>query len=98
MLQLYSSWNEERVVALRKHHEDLMKEETLRRIEQQKLELVEKEREIFFFDNQDKLDLMIEQKEDAMDKVEEKLKVSKEEKAAKEAEYVPPEVYKKFQQ
>lgn len=96
--KFYASWDEERVQALRKHQEDLMKEEALRRIEQQKLELVEKEREIFFFEHQDKLDLMIEHNEEALEKVEEKVKVSKDVKGAKDADYVPPEVFKKFQQ
>lgn len=75
-----------------------MKEEALRRIEQQKLELLQKEREIFFFENQDKLDLLIEKNEEAMENIDEKIKVTKESKAAKDAEYVPPQVFKKYQQ
>ncbi|XP_034238506.1 28S ribosomal protein S27, mitochondrial-like [Thrips palmi] len=96
--ELYTSWDKERVLALRKHQEEVMKEEALRRIDQQKLELVEKEREIFFFDNQDKLDLMIEKNEEIFKEIEEKEKFTKEIQAAKDAEYIPPDVKKKFQQ
>ncbi|KAE8749807.1 hypothetical protein FOCC_FOCC003545 [Frankliniella occidentalis] len=95
--QLYSKWDEDRLAALKVHQEELRKEEALQRIAQQKEELAQKEREIFFFDIEDKLDLMIEEKEEALSKIDNKYTKLKEDKAAKDAEYVPPEVFKRAQ-
>ncbi|KAK3912628.1 Zinc finger protein 322 [Frankliniella fusca] len=95
--QLYSKWEDDRLSALRAHQEELRKEEALQRISQQKEELTQKEREIFFFDIEDKLDLMIEEKELALSQMDKKVSKAKEDKAVKDAEYVPPEVFKRAQ-
>lgn len=76
--------------------EELKREEALKKIEQQKLELVEKENEIFFFENQDKLDILIENREAAESQIQEKERIVKEDKALKDADYVPPEVFKRY--
>ena len=94
--QLYLKWEEERVALLKAHQAEIRKEEALKRIEKQKLELLEKEKEIFFFENEDKLDLMIESREEAESNMEQKERVEKEDKALKDLEYVPPEVFKRY--
>lgn len=93
--KLYGEWEEERVAALRYHQEQLRKAEILQHIEQQKKELVDRERELYFFDNQDKLDIQIEEKQAALSQIQRAVKI-KEDKATQDADYVPPEVFKRF--
>ncbi|KAJ1528417.1 hypothetical protein ONE63_006831 [Megalurothrips usitatus] len=96
--KLYSIWEEERVAKLRAVQEEFRKQEALKRIEEQKRELAEKEKEIFFFENEDKLDLMIESKEEALANITAEKSEVKEDKSLKDANYIPPEVFKRQKQ
>lgn len=51
---------------------------------------------MYFFENEEKLDIMIEDKEEVLATMKQKQVVVKESKAAKDAEYVPPEVFKRY--
>uniref|UniRef100_A0A1B6I1S5 28S ribosomal protein S27, mitochondrial n=2 Tax=Homalodisca liturata TaxID=320908 RepID=A0A1B6I1S5_9HEMI len=62
-LQIYEKWEIHRGKLLQEQIVRLNKEKQLAEIERQKQLLREKEEELFFFDNEDKLDLIIEEKE-----------------------------------
>ncbi|XP_075212403.1 uncharacterized protein LOC142319243 [Lycorma delicatula] len=90
--KVYEDWEKFRERLVNEHIENMKREKTLQEIEASKQKIKEKEEELFFFDNESKLDLMIEKKT-ITPSIKWRGKIKK--KRAVDAEYVPPEIEKR---
>ncbi|GLH08655.1 28S ribosomal protein S27, mitochondrial [Gryllus bimaculatus] len=86
---LYGEWEKMREKVLKEEMEELKRQQRLALVEQEKQQLIQKEKELFFFDNEDKIDMLLE-KQGLQEEVEKKLrgKTSKD----PEVDYIPPEI------
>lgn len=93
--QLYSEWEEKRIQILREHLAELDKQARLAKLLEMKQELVERERVLTFFENEEKIELTIQQKLDR-----EKALYGDERQAVHQSDedYVPPEIVKRSKQ
>lgn len=89
---MYEEWENQRRNLVNEHIEKLKREKALADIQAAKEELLEKEKELFFFENEDKLDIMIENKRVRYPK---KWLGKKKPKRLVDAEYIPPEIEKR---
>ncbi|XP_022191462.2 28S ribosomal protein S27, mitochondrial [Nilaparvata lugens] len=61
-VQIYAEWEKQREKLINEHIDMLKRDRMVEEIEEAKREMQETEEELFFFDNEDKLDLLIEHK------------------------------------
>ncbi|KAF6199573.1 hypothetical protein GE061_007599 [Apolygus lucorum] len=87
--QAFSAWEDQRERVLKDELEELKKKKRLIEVDKMKQELKEEEEQIFFFDNEDKMDITIENKRVRYPK---KWVGKKKNKREIGAEYVPPEI------
>lgn len=90
--KLFSLWDEERIAALEEQKRRLLVKKRLAHIEQLKNALEEKETKLWFFDNEEQIELQIEAKEE-----EDKAQIKETKKSTEDSDenYVPPEVWSK---
>lgn len=87
--QFYDQWEKVRDQTVQDELNKVIIQKRLLNVQKEKEELSKKEEELFFFDNEDKIDLLIEKNEEIAASLQtEKVKKGK----ASEEEYIPPEV------
>jgi len=64
-------WEEKRIAVLRELQEEEERQKILKSIQERKEDLILEERELYFFENEEKLKLMVEEKQKLKDKIEE---------------------------
>lgn len=91
---LYSDWELNRKMALEAQQERLLKLKRLENVEKVQEQLQQRERLLWFFENEEKIELEIDQK---LDNSQEDIKIDKKisKGAAADIEYIPPEVIKR---
>lgn len=92
---MYSEWETKRIEVLKNQLAEIDRQKRLVKVEEMKKELMEKERLLTFFENEEKIELQIEQK------LEKEKKLYGEEKQTaidEEESYVPPEIVKRRNQ
>lgn len=93
-IKVYEEWENQRRELVNEHIEQMKREKTLAEITAVKEEIKGKEKELFFFENEDKWDIMIESKKIPYPK---KWLGKKKKKRVEDTEYVPPEIEKRRQ-
>lgn len=86
--QIYSLWCETRQTKLNEELERLRRHERIQEIERITEEMSQKEERLWFFENEDQIDLKIEQNEETIRNLPQPKKQSK----AVDENYIPPEV------
>lgn len=87
---MFSKWEEERKQALERQHQRLLAEKRLVEIEETRKQLQERESRLWFFENEEKIELEIEEKQVA---IPQEGTIDKPKKSKKtEEEYIPPEI------
>lgn len=92
--KLYGEWIKNREELYKQYMEKLEKEKRLAEVENKKRELAAKEEELFFFENEDKYDIIIQEREKI--KILSAYKGKKKKPKKQDDDYVPPEIEKKF--
>ncbi|KAK3869229.1 hypothetical protein Pcinc_025458 [Petrolisthes cinctipes] len=85
----YQYWEKRRAEEFQRQLDEYRKRELLDEIEEKKKDLAEREQVIFFFDNKEKLELVLQQKKD---QYKDKSKYQKKQKKKVDTDYIPPEV------
>lgn len=89
--QLFESWAKLREQKLQEQAQRLDRARRIQLIQQKQNEMQEQEQKLWFFENEDKIDLEIEEKEKLVDKTVTKKKASK----TTDEDYIPPEILPK---
>lgn len=89
--QLFESWAKLREQKLQEQAQRLDRARRIQLIQQKQSEMQEQEQKLWFFENEDKIDLEIEEKEKLVDKTVTKKKASK----STDEDYIPPEILPK---
>ncbi|KAJ8674841.1 hypothetical protein QAD02_010627 [Eretmocerus hayati] len=90
-LQLYKDWEEKRINVLKEHLAYLDRQARLAKVEEMKKDLVDRERLLTFFENEEQIELEIEKK---LEK-EKRLRGDVEASTIDNEDYIPPEIVRK---
>lgn len=94
--KLFSEWEEKRKQALEEQKERLLRIRRLEEIEEAQKVLKEKETRLWFFENQENIELQIEEEESKVEvEQEEQVKKEKKGKVNEDENYVPPEIVRR---
>lgn len=91
MLQLFKSWTEIREQKLEEQTKRLDRAKRMQLIQEKQKDLKEQEQQLWFFENEEAIDLEIEEKEKLEEKSPEKKSVAKK----SDENYIPPEILPK---
>lgn len=89
--ETFSAWEEERKQALEHQHQRLLAEKRLIEIQETQKQLKDRESRLWFFENEEKIELEIQEKEAVVIPQEEPVKKQKSSKKIDE-DYIPPEI------
>ncbi|KAF2884098.1 hypothetical protein ILUMI_22066 [Ignelater luminosus] len=94
--ETYAKWEQERKQALERQHERLLTAKRLANIEETQKQLKEKEELLWYFENEEKIELQIEEKKALLEEHAKKHQTKP--KIKTDDTYLPPEIVKKYVQ